>query len=180
MQRIGLIAGFLWSKEHPNEANLPTLCGAPQADAWLPRAHADAWRARGHPRASREGSRPARHLTLRESGRARLRLRRHQRLGAAEVSAVLKSGRLTRSARLYLYRSPNSLDCPRLALVVPKRFAPRAVLRNRIRRLAREAFRLSQVEIGAQDCVLRLVKAPGNAPVTREELEALFRRSVNG
>lgn len=109
-----------------------------------------------------------------------MRLRRGQRLGAAAVSAVLKSGKLTRSPRLYLYRSPNTAGCPRLALVVPKRFAPRAVLRNRIRRLAREAFRLCQMEIGAQDCVVRLVKAPGDAPVNRAELEALFRRSVNG
>lgn len=93
---------------------------------------------------------------------------------------MLKSGRLTRSARLYLYRLPNTLGCPRLALVVPKRFAASAVLRNRIRRLAREAFRLRQAEIGAQDFVVRLVGPPGKAPVTREELEALFGRSVNG
>ena len=171
--------GFLRSKGYRNEANLPTLRGAPQANAWLPRAHAHARRARRDPCASREGSRPARRL-IPEPGPARLRLHRRQRLGAADVSAVLKSGRLTRSPRLYLYCSPNSLGCPRLALVVPKRFVASAVRRNRIRRLAREAFRLNQAEIGAQDCVVRLVKAPGTAPVTREELEALFRRGVNG
>jgi ribonuclease P protein component len=179
MQHVGLIAGFLQSKEHRNEANLPTFRGAPQAYAWRPRAHADARRARGDPCASREGSRPAGHLTIGDPGAARSRLRRGQRLGAAAVSAVLKSGRLTRSSRLYLYRAPNAVGCSRLALVVPKRFAPRAVLRNRIRRLAREAFRLCQADIGAQDCVVRLVKAPGDTPVSRAELEALFRRSVN-
>lgn len=180
MQRIGLIAGFRQSKEHRNEANLPTLRGAPQADARLPRAHAHARRARGDPCASREGSRPVGHLTARDAGAARLRLRRGQRLGAAAVSAVLKSGRLTRSSRLYLYRAPNAVGCPRLALIVPKRLVPRAVLRNRIRRLAREAFRICQIDMGAADCVVRLVKAPGDAPVSRAELETLFKRSVNG
>jgi ribonuclease P protein component len=109
-----------------------------------------------------------------------LRLRRSQRLGAADVSAVLRSGRLTRSPRLYLYRLPNAQVGPRLALVVPKRFAASAVLRNRIRRLAREAFRLGQATIGAQDCVVRLVKAPGETPVTLDELNALFSRSAGG
>jgi ribonuclease P protein component len=109
-----------------------------------------------------------------------LRLRSSQRLGAAQVSAVLKSGRLARSTRLYLYRLPNEFGRPRLALIVPKRLAARAVVRNRIRRLAREAFRLGQVWIGAQDCVVRLVKVPGEVPITLAEFEGLFRRGANG
>jgi ribonuclease P protein component len=108
-----------------------------------------------------------------------LGLRRPQRLGAAEVAAVLKGGRSTRTARLSLYRLPNSLAYPRLALVVPKRLAPRAVTRNRIRRLIREAFRLQQQGLGGSDCVVRLVKVTGDAPVTREEIEALLHRSVD-
>jgi ribonuclease P protein component len=109
-----------------------------------------------------------------------LRLRSSQRLGAAQVSAVLKSGRLARSTRLYLYRLPNEFGRPRLALIVPKRLASSAVVRNRIRRLAREAFRLAQAAIGAQDCVVRLVKVPGEAPITLGELDGLFRRGANG
>ena len=81
---------------------------------------------------------------------------------------------MTRAARLHLYRLPSSVDYPRLALVVPKRLAPRAVTRNRIRRLVREAFRLQQPRLGGHDCVVRLVKAPGDTPVTREEIEALL------
>lgn len=179
MQRIGLMPGFLLCKEQGNEANLPTVGSAPQADAWLPRSHAHARWTRGDPCASREGSHPSRHLSQ-PPAPARLRLHRSQRLGAVEVSAVLKSGRLTRSPRLYLYCLSNALAVPRLALVVPKRFAASAVVRNRIRRLAREAFRLGQATIGAQDCVVRLVKAPGEAPITLDELEALFRRATGG
>jgi ribonuclease P protein component len=179
MQRIGLMPGFLSPKEQGNEANLSTLGGAPQAHAWLPGAHAYARRARSDSCASREGAHPSRHLTL-TPGRERLRLRPSQRLGAAQVSAVLKSGRLARSTRLYLYRLPNEFGRPRLALIVPKRFAASAVVRNRIRRLAREAFRLAQVAIGAQDCVVRLVKVPGEAPITLGEFEGLYRRGANG
>jgi len=93
---------------------------------------------------------------------------------------VLKSGKPTRATRLHLYRLPNSLAYPRLALVVSKRFAPRAVTRNRIRRLIREAFRLQQVGLGGSDCVVRLARAPGDAPVAREEIEALLLRGANG
>jgi len=92
---------------------------------------------------------------------------------------VLKGGRPTRTARLSLYRLPNSLAYPRLALVVPKRLAPRAVTRNRIRRLIREAFRLQQQRLGGSDCVVRLVKITSGGPVTREEVEALLHRSVD-
>jgi ribonuclease P protein component len=91
---------------------------------------------------------------------------------------VFKRGRLTRAARLGLYRLPNSLARPRLALVVPKRLAPRATTRNRIRRLVREAFRLQQHRLGGNDCVVRLVRAPGDAPITREEIETLLLQGV--
>ena len=92
---------------------------------------------------------------------------------------MLKGGRPTRTARLSLYRLPNSLAYPRLALVVPKRLAPRAVTRNRVRRLIREAFRLQQQRLGGSDCVVRLVKMTSGGPVTREEVEALLRGSVD-
>lgn len=103
-----------------------------------------------------------------------MRLARAQRLGAAEVAAALKTGQLTRGARLSLYRLPNSLAYSRLALVVPKRLAPKAVTRNRVRRLVREAFRLQQRRIMASDCVVRLLSATSDPPITRAEVEALF------
>lgn len=171
--------GFLISKDDGNEADLPTLGGAPEADARISRTHAHSRRSCGDPRAPGEGPRPSRHLT-RAPGPARARLRPGQRLGAREVSAVLKSGRLVRAPRIYLYSLPNEVGRARLALIVPKRFAPSAVRRNRIRRLAREAFRLTQTAIGARDCVLRLVAAPGARPLTLAEVQALFRTGTNG
>jgi len=94
------------------------------------------------------------------------------------VAATLKGGKVVRAARFHLYRLATAFGYPRLALVVPKRLAPRAVTRNRIRRLVREAFRMQQARLGALDCVVRLVKAPGDTPVTREEIEALLARAT--
>jgi ribonuclease P protein component len=45
-------------------------------------------------------------------------------------------------------------------LIVPKRLAKRAVLRNLLKRLAREAFRQSQASLPPLDFVLRLNKPP--------------------
>lgn len=55
-----------------------------------------------------------------------------------------------------LYVRPNSLGHARLGIVVAKRFAPRAVTRNLVKRLARELFR--KAELGAFDCIVRLSK----------------------
>jgi ribonuclease P protein component len=169
-------AGFsrLPPRNPSHEANLPAFRRPAQADARLSRAHAQPRRTGSHPRAARQGARAAGDLTL----GARARLRREQRLGAAAVAATLKSGKTIRAARFQLYRLPTSLDYPRLALVVPKRLAPRAVTRNRIRRLVREAFRVQSRQLGPVDCVVRLVKAPGEAPVTLAEIEALLARAV--
>jgi ribonuclease P protein component len=91
------------------------------------------------------------------------------------VAATLKDGELTRATRLHLYRLRNSLGYPRLALIVPKRLAPRSVRRNRIRRLMREAFRLRQEHLGGWDYVLRLVKKD-EPLMSRAEIEALLLR----
>lgn len=53
-----------------------------------------------------------------------------------------------------LYARANELGHARLGVVVAKRFAPRAVTRNMIKRLAREMFR--KAEFISSDCVIRL------------------------
>lgn len=74
-----------------------------------------------------------------------------------------------RTEHFVLYARPNSLGHARLGIVVAKRFAPRAVTRNLVKRLARELFRKSGLI--AADCIVRLSRpiAPkrqsGAAPV---------------
>lgn len=77
-----------------------------------------------------------------------------------------------------LYARPAGLPNARLGIVVAKRFAPRAVTRNTIKRVARELFR--QAELSAMDCIVRLSK-PINAkadPATSVPLKALLRAEL--
>lgn len=55
---------------------------------------------------------------------------------------------------------PPSKSGSRLGLVVPKRLARHAVLRNAIKRQAREAFRHHSESLPALDLVLRLARWP--------------------
>ena len=72
----------------------------------------------------------------------------------------------------------------RLGLIVPKRLARAASLRNAIKRQGREAFRLMAVEIPPCDLVLRLTRIVkgvnasncAQRKVWRTEIETLLRR----
>lgn len=77
-----------------------------------------------------------------------------------------------------LHYRPSESSSARLGVVVAKKLARRAVLRNLIKRMAREHFRLTRESLPAHDLILRL-----NAPALtvskralRGDLSALFRR----
>jgi len=110
---------------------------------------------------------------------ARATLRPYQRLRSQAVARVLKEGRATRGQRFVLLSLANKLSYPRLALVVSKRFVPRAVSRNRIRRLIRESFRLRQHTLGGRDLVIRLTRPPSPDPVTFREIDAIIESHCN-
>lgn len=84
---------------------------------------------------------------------------------------------------LHYYRVQTQ-DLARLGLIVPKRLARAASLRNAIKRQGREAFRLMAIEIPPCDLVLRLtrpikgVRATDDAQqkVWRSEIESLLKR----
>lgn len=95
-----------------------------------------------------------------------------------EFSAVFAARQVWRSARFALHFRENGLLRPRLGLVIPKKQARTAVLRNAIKRQAREAFRHKRSGLPALDLVLRLtqpVMACEKAAL-RMEIEALFDR----
>ena len=48
----------------------------------------------------------------------------------------------------------------RLGLVVPKRLARRAVMRNLMKRIAREVFRHNRIDLPAMDLILKLARKP--------------------
>jgi ribonuclease P protein component len=64
---------------------------------------------------------------------------------------------------------------PRLGLVIPKRLVRRAVLRNVIKRQAREAFRHQGTALPGVDLVVRLARWPKETAVLAEDPPALKR-----
>lgn len=75
-----------------------------------------------------------------------------------EFAAVLASSRRLRGELFEIRFRENDLGVARLGLVMPKRMAKRSVLRNSLKRLARESFRVRTARLPALDLVVRLVK----------------------
>ena len=105
-----------------------------------------------------------------------------------EYSSVFRLRPWRRSPHFVLYGKPTGNEA-RLGLVIGKKFAPRAVTRNLIKRLAREAFRLRRAELGGWDILLRLhakidrkAMPSANSPplhtMFREEIDGLIDRAV--
>jgi ribonuclease P protein component len=113
--------------------------------------------------------------------------RQDRLLQPGEFSAVMASRtRLVNDCfeLRYLSRRPGSnrdaTNGARLGLIVPKRLAKRAVLRNMLKRLAREAFRQSLVDLPPMDFVLRLAK-PALAPGQKVDSgkRRMWRRNID-
>jgi ribonuclease P protein component len=65
---------------------------------------------------------------------------------SADFDRLLKVGLRTSDGRLSLWSLPNNLGHPRLGLIVGRKHG-NAVQRNRIKRVLREAFRNSQLDL---------------------------------
>ncbi|MGB5082147.1 MAG: ribonuclease P protein component [Burkholderiales bacterium] len=89
---------------------------------------------------------------------ARRRYPRRQRLGTPDIVALLSAGRTIKRSGFDVLLKPNALGVPRLGLIVPKRVLPRAVDRNRVKRMVREWFRNNQARLGNRDFLVRVTK----------------------
>lgn len=85
-----------------------------------------------------------------------------------EFSSVFRFRCAKRGQALTVLLAPNGCDQARLGLIVPKRVLPRAVDRNRMRRLLREWFRLRQSELQGLD-VIAQVKSVAHEEVFKAE-----------
>ena len=95
-----------------------------------------------------------------------------------EFSSVFRLRPAQKTAHFVLYARPNTLPHARLGVVVAKRFAPRAVTRNTIKRITRELFRVSQFT--ALDLIVRL-SGPVNkksGPATTASLKTELRTEL--
>lgn len=70
-----------------------------------------------------------------------------------EFRQVFQGGRKRSAGSLAVYSRANSLDHPRLGIAVSRKCARSAVVRNRIKRVIREAFRVRKQTIGGFDIV---------------------------
>ena len=105
-----------------------------------------------------------------------------------EFSSVFRLRPWRRTAHFVVYGRPTGNEA-RLGLVIGKKYAPRAVTRNLVRRLAREAFRLRRAEFGGWDVLLRLhtrfdkkampgASSPPLKALCRSEIEALLDKAA--
>ena len=105
-----------------------------------------------------------------------------------EFSSVFRLRPWRRTAHFVVYARPTGNDA-RLGLVIGKKYAPRAVTRNLVRRLAREAFRLRRAEFGGWDVLLRLhtrfdkkampgASSPPLKALCRSEIEELLNKAA--
>jgi ribonuclease P protein component len=92
-----------------------------------------------------------------------------------EFSSVFRLRPVQRTAHFVLYIRDNQLSHARLGVVAAKRFAPRAVTRNTIKRVTREVFR--QATLPMIDCIVRLTKPVNDksGPATSAKLKAELR-----
>jgi ribonuclease P protein component len=94
----------------------------------------------------------------------RFRFSREQRLRRkAQITPVLARGRLTRGGGMQLHSMPSDSG-PRLGVIAGRHAWPRAVDRNRFRRLVRETFRLLQHRLQKRDYLVRARNPQGREP----------------
>jgi putative membrane protein insertion efficiency factor/ribonuclease P protein component len=73
-----------------------------------------------------------------------------------EYSSVFAFRRALRGRFYMVHYRPNGLDTARLGVVVAKKLAKRANVRNLVKRIAREIFRRQRAALPAMDLVVRL------------------------
>jgi ribonuclease P protein component len=77
-----------------------------------------------------------------------------------------------------MYVCPNTLGHPRLGIAISRKCAPSAVMRNRAKRIIREAFRVRKDRLGGVDVVF--LGRPGLASQSREEMRTVVNTQLAG
>ena len=112
---------------------------------------------------------------LGEAKRARFGFGADRRLAnKADFERLLREGsRRTRSGYTF-FVSMRAAGPPRLGILITRKHAAKATVRNRIKRCIREAFRLEQGGLGAMDVLVRPPFGARPGVVMLERLRELF------
>lgn len=86
---------------------------------------------------------------------------------------MIRNGATFRDKQFSLHVQTNSINHPRLAVVVSRRVSTKAVVRNRIKRLVRESFRHQHHALNGIDIVVIAQHQAGDSP--RDELRRSLR-----
>ena len=111
----------------------------------------------------------------------RFSLRKH-RLGRADFERIFREGARARSELLTVVVLENGRAYSRLGLSVGKRVSKRAVDRNRVRRVFREAFRLARADLPVGLDVVLIAPPGATRPVlarVRADLATLCARACS-
>ena len=173
-----MLGSVVSKKEFHYEAYLSAFRSSEKTYPRLSRAHAHPRRSRGYSCPPRTGSGPP--FGLRSS--PEYRFSREQRLRRkAQITSVLARGRSTGGGGMQLHSMPSDSG-PRLGVIAGRHAWPRAVDRNRFRRLVRECFRLMQHRLQQRDFIVRARNPQLGEPSSTEiaKLLATWYRTEEG
>jgi len=94
-------------------------------------------------------------------------------LRSRDIAALLACGRRHRGRSLSVQVRANGLPIARLGLIISKRHLPRAVDRNRLKRLLREWFRLNQEALQGRDLLVRITGPVGRLETITDDVHQL-------
>jgi ribonuclease P protein component len=149
--------GFL-TRLNQDETHFSAIGRQTEAHPWLSRSHEISRWPQGAARQARQGSRAARRLS--PDGRYIGSILRHRLRGASEFGDIFRSGRRLDGPFLQVIARGATGSAGRLGFVVSSKLLARAVDRNRVRRVVREAVRVRRPQIEAYDLIVRLRRAP--------------------
>lgn len=181
LQRAGSnTALFRIEQANEAEANLPAFQDAASAHARLSRAQPHGQGARCAAREARERPEAPRRVgpvpgELGRSGQARFGLGAERRLARKiEFERLLREGSRRSGSGYTLFFLRREAGGPRLGILVSRKHAARATVRNGIKRCIREAFRLEQGGLGAVDVLVRPPFGARPGPRMLQRLRELF------
>jgi ribonuclease P protein component len=159
-----------------HETHVPAFRRQAQAHAWFSCPDEDRRRPQGALRAARQGPQAARTLTNRVAAARPKGARRYRLSGAGEFDALFRRARRVEGRFLQLLWSEAAREPGRAGFAIPAKALPRAVDRNRLRRMLREAVRAARPSIESMDVILRLRRSAPRAEfasIVREAAQML-------